>query len=202
MKINEEIVRKLNICQGGLISTIEAAEKNNGFYGNSIEESIEILNRLGYPTLAVWVSNNIGKLILVSGEGIYLNIYRIKDLNAETYTEFSDLQAAQQQIESNKQQFLRESPQSLVVNKIVCDEQGNTTWVPVDINSTTEEGHYNVFDPISGLNNLCTTLTEAQTLFKQVQDKYLDLHKAKFILEQKISHPDGDIGWTDTLSQQ
>ena len=202
MRITTEIVNKLHVCEYGRNNTFKAAAENNESYGNSIEESIEILRRLGYPTLAGWVSNNIGMLILASGEGTYLNIYRVKDLNAETYTEFSDLQAAQQQIESNKQQFLRESSQSLAVNKIAYDEQGNATWIPVDINSTTEEGHYNVFDPISGLNNLCTTLDEAQILSKQIQKKYFDLHKAKFILEQRITHPDGDIGWTDTLSQQ
>lgn len=202
MIITTEIVNRLKICAYGYNLTMEAAEKNNWFYGNSVQESVELLHKLGYPVLAEWVLSHVGTLIEASGEGIYSNLFRVQHFDTQTYTEFTDLQSAQQQLASNKQQFLDQNSQSFAVNRVVYDEQGNATWTPVDINSVTEEGHFNVSDPTTGVNELCTTLAEAKILSKQVQDKFLNLHKAKFILEQKISHPDGDIGWTDTLSQQ
>jgi hypothetical protein len=201
MIISEDLVRKTGVCERGVQNAVTVAQAN-GSWGNSVEESLQILASHNATELVMWVTENLGRLIEATGQGIYSDLFRVKDLDAQTYTEFSDLQLAQQQLASIKQQFLKQNSQTLAVNQVVYDEQGNATWIPVKLNSVTEDGHFNVFDPDSGVNNLCTTLSEAKILAKQIQDKYLVLHQAKFSLEQKISHPDGDTGWTTILSQQ
>lgn len=82
---------------------------------------------------------------------------------------------------------------NFVVNHADIKENGDHTWINIDLDTTEYQENFNVFSPLTGQYNYCKTLEEAKNSFNLVKSELLALSTPK--VQREIIGESGEVSW-------
>jgi hypothetical protein len=90
-------------------------------------------------------------------------------------------------------QGLLNSGNKFSVSHVIVQENGDHTWVNVDIYATDYETTFNVFNPLTGQYENCESKLEAQEKFESIKQQLLVMYKP--MVKREIISSSGDVSW-------
>ena len=145
----------------------------NGLYGATdveLLEQLKLKNPLFFEQAKPLIE--LRKAILIKESGSYsLGRYRL--LLESEYVYETEFEKSQKVLELQSRLFPNIAV-NFVVNHAIVEENGDHTWVNVDLYDTEYESNFNVFNPLTGQYIHSETLEEAKQTFELVKQQLLD----------------------------
>jgi len=163
-------------------------------YQNVVSQLISNENQME----AKWLEDVKPLIIKSIGNYTFGNYGVLNSANA--YEEYDTLEAAQAQIETNKQSYITTNMKDLFsVHKITKNSDNTTTWTKIDISvlPTLPNATYTFYNTLTGthdeFNTTNDTVNALQILENNIKNQLTSIHYA---LMRKIISSDGkESGW-------
>lgn len=112
--------------------------------------------------------------------------YRVTNPLNQEVTLCETIEQAQATRHAIKQYFLVSEAHRFAANQEIEHENGDVTWLPVDLDACEYEDRYQVFNQATGTYELCETLADAKAKFAEIKEQCAE-QNVQAIQQQIIS---------------
>lgn len=171
---------------------------DNNAYGMTEKQVLDLLksqnSNFYEPAKSVfeWIRGSV-----IKESGAYtVNEYKIISIDGTelTYLNETDLKDG---MFIERKKILNSVNPNFSVNFVQTNENGDQTWLPVDMETWETEGLFKVFNPVTGLYLDCESISDAKNSLKQAMQEVLNAFMVN--VQQNITGTSGDTkgdsGW-------
>lgn len=188
MILTKELLKAANACTEGYRFVLEG-----NVVGGDYDAAIAYCKANGQEEYGVWLEENKNTIAVwrSAGKTMLPHSYKCRD------EVFLNKQAAEIGAVSAKQKFKKDSKDLFPVVLEQINENGDSTWTPVDIEKTENEGDFQVFNQTTGMHTKVIGKENALAKRNEFLDAYCDEMKwpieINYIDEQGNTTSDWEI---------
>lgn len=186
MIITKQIMLDMGICSASFDDGVAL-----GLDGMEFDDAIQTFRAAGHTKWAAWLRAHRADIILASDDFCYGG-YRVTNPLTQEVTLCETIEQAQAARHALKQYFIIAEASRFAANEEIEHENGDVTWLPVDLDACEYEDKYQVFNQATGTYELCDTLAAAKAKFAEIKEQCAE-HNVQQI-QQQISSG-GESAW-------
>lgn len=187
MIITKQMMIDIGACTPGFDDGVAL-----GLDGMEFGAAIQSLKEAGHPKWAAWLRSRRTSVIAAS-EDMVFGKYRTTHPITYEQVEHLTIEQAQAARHAIKQYFLVTEAHRFTVNQEIEHENGDVTWLPVDLDVCEYEDRYQVFNQATGTYELCETLAAAKAKFSEIKEQCAEQNVPQ--IQQQIISGD-EFAWT------
>ena len=189
MIITKQMIESLDSCAESApdIESFIAAHGDN----REFNFVVDTLTSEGFRKWALWLRSKRIDFMRMADDFCYGG-YRVTNPLTQETTQCETIEQAQAARHALKQYFIIAEASRFAANEEIEHENGDVTWLPVDLDACEYEDKYQVFNQATGTYELCDTLAAAKAKFAEIKEQCAE-HNVQQI-QQQISSG-GESAW-------
>lgn len=165
MIITKQMMMDMGICSASFDEGVAL-----GLDGMKFDDAIQTFRAAGHTKWAAWLRAHRADIILAS-DNFRFGGYRVTNPLTQEVTLCETIEQAQATRHAIKQYFLVAEAHRFAANQEIEHDNGDVTWLPVDLDACEYEDRYQVFNQATGTYELCETLAAAKAKFAEIKEQ-------------------------------
>lgn len=191
MIITKQMIESLESCAESApdIEAFIAAHGDN----REFNFVVDTLIAEGMRKWALWLRSKKLDFMKMSDDFCY-GSYQVTNPLTQEVTLCETIEQAQAARHALKQYFIIAEASRFAANQEIEHENGDVTWLPVDLDTCEDEDKYQVFNQATGAYELCKTLAAAKAKFAEIKEQCAEQNVPQ--IQQQVTSGDGESLWT------